>query len=335
MTVLMLGIGSSSCSTLRYLTQAGRGQLALIQRAKPIEQVLKDEKVSPRIKKLLAEIPRIKSYAEGFGIKPTQNYREYVQLDRAAAVWVVSACEPLSFTSKQWRFPLVGSFPFLGWFDEASAHEFGGELKAQGWDVDVRGASAYSTLGWFRDSVLSTMIREGQEARGDLVNVVIHESVHATLYIGGQSHFNESLADFVADELTIPYLRANQGETDAMAYLEAVERSEAQRKKLHEAYDRLLAIYQSSRSREEKLAEKERVFVSLKEQLKIKRELSNASLVQFRTYDVGKAEFRSLLRRCSGDWARFWAALGNLKEASFGGEEQESIGPVLDRLSCA
>src|SRR5205814_2292022 len=98
------------------------------------------------------------------------------------AVWVVSACEPLRFHSKEWGFLFVGSFPYLGWFDLENARRFRDELRAEGWDADLRGAAAYSTLGYFRDAVLSSMIPEGDEALGELVNVVLHESVHATLY---------------------------------------------------------------------------------------------------------------------------------------------------------
>lgn len=296
--------------------------------------MLKNEKIPPRTKELLAEIPRIKAYGETRGIRATPNYREYVQLDRDAAVWVVSACDPLSFTSKTWGFPLVGSFPFLGWFDRGSAEGFAAELKREGWDVDVRGASAYSTLGWFRDAVLSSMIRPGPEARGELVEVVIHESVHATLYLDGQSHFNESLADFVAERMTPDYLKKFERNGDLEAYSASQQSFAQYRKTMHEAYDRLLAIYQSSRTREEKLAEKEREFASLKDRLKIKRELSNASLVQFRTYDVGKAEFARLLERCGGEWPRFFGALRGLQSSDFGGGERESIGPALDGLQC-
>src|SRR5690606_34569810 len=133
--------------------------------------------------------------------------------DREAATWVVSACESLSFKPKQWRFPIVGSFTYLGWFDHPSAEEYAEELRKEGWDVDVRGAAAYSTLNWFRDPVLSTMIPRGKHDVGSLVNVVLHESVHATIYLKDQAYFNESLASFVADRMTFDYLSEKYGET--------------------------------------------------------------------------------------------------------------------------
>src|SRR6185312_14274837 len=115
------------------------------------------------------------------------------------------------FRSKTWWFPIVGRVPYLGWFDRDDAHDFADELHREGWDSDVGAADAYSTLGWFDDPVLSTMIAGGDEAVGELVNVILHESVHATLYVDGQTRFNESLAEFVAGKLTTVYLGAHYG----------------------------------------------------------------------------------------------------------------------------
>ena len=85
----------------------------------------------------------------------------YGDVDRSAVVWVVSASDPLSFQPRTWTFPVVGSVPYLGWFNRDDARAFADELKGQGYDVDLRGADAYSTLGWFEDPILSTMVGEG------------------------------------------------------------------------------------------------------------------------------------------------------------------------------
>ncbi len=222
---LLFCFSLTGCAGLGYLLQAGKGQLEISNRAKPIDEVLKDERTPPRLKALLARIPEIKSFGERHGLKATSNYTEYVDLKRPAAVWVVSASEPLKFEPRRWSFPIVGSFTYLGWFDRKSAEEFGEELRKEGLDVYVRGASAFSTLGWFRDPVLSTMIGSGDTALGELANVVLHESVHATFYLKHQSYFNESLASFVADRMTPQYLASaplvTRAEVDSYVEAEA------------------------------------------------------------------------------------------------------------------
>jgi predicted aminopeptidase len=273
-------------------------------------------------------------------VKPTSNYTDYVQLDRPAATWVVSACAPLKFEPKEWRFPIVGSFNYLGWFDLDSAKKHAERLKVQGYDVDVRGARAFSTLGWFKDAVLSSMITEGDEALGDLVNVILHESVHATVYIKGQSYFNESLASFVADELTPVYLARTRGKdsTPYKAYQQSEETSNQRQRAFRQAYEKLEKLYGSDASDEAKLAEKAKVLTELKDSLKLKKDVNNATLIQFKTYGVGTPEFSALFRSCGHIWNSFLKALGKLSPNSFTSSLQEDLAPVilpLARDGCA
>jgi predicted aminopeptidase len=327
----LLPMWGCSCSTARYLTQATRGQLALVNRARPIPEVLKDERVPTRTRALLSQVAAIKAFGERQGLKPTPNYQDYVALERPAAVWVVSACENLNFKSKEWSFPIVGRFPYLGWFDAKAASEFGDELRVEGWDVDVRGARAYSTLGWFRDSVLSTMIEEGDEALGELVNVVLHESVHATAYVSGQAYFNESLASFVADRLTPRYLP----ERERLAWEKSEREGAERRRELHAAYVELKALYESKRPDAEKLARKTEVLAGLKRKLGFKRDIGNATLIQFQTYNTDESKFLALWKACGEDGARFMRAIGRVGEKSFSESQQENLDEVLAPLARA
>lgn len=328
----------SGCGVeFQYLMQAAHGQFVLINRARPISEVLQDERTPPGVKKMLREIEPIKKYGENHGLKPTKNYTEYVKLDRDAAVWVVSACESLNFKNKEWRFPVVGAFPYLGWFDKKDAVNFAESLKKEGWDVDLRGARAYSTLGWFRDSVLSTMIptgKAGQEttaALGGLVNVVLHESVHATLYLPDQSFFNESLASFVADKMTRQYLleRLGAASPERAAYLQSEESSEKAEKKLREGYQLLEDLYRSKKTDEEKLANKQTILESLRAELKFKRPINNATLIQFKTYSTGQEEFEKVFEAAEQDWAKFLTLLRTLKAESFNKTQQSDLAQVI------
>lgn len=302
---------SWGCASLQYLAQAGAGQDDLVNRSQDIDRLLREDRLPPKTRRLIEEIPAVKRYGEAHGLRATHNYTKYARLDRDAAVWIVSGCEPLRFRSKTWSFPIVGTITYLGWFHLDDAKRAADVLRKQGWDADVRPAGAYSTAGWFDDPLLSTMIGKGDDARGDLVNTVFHESTHATFFVPGQSRLNESVANFVGDRLAEEYMRdvAGADAKETLAYF-AAERRGAEREKLMQAaYSDLEALYASSLPREEKLAEKAKILHALETGLGTKRHLTNASLVQFKTYHSGEKELGELLAGCSGDTRRLVATL--------------------------
>jgi predicted aminopeptidase len=319
---------------MNYLIQAGKGQWAMLSHARPIEEVIKDERTPPQLKSLLTEIKPIKQFGEDHALKPTSNYTEYVKLDRQAAVWLLSACDPLQFKNKVWNFPLVGSFPYLGWFDLQTAQEQAKLLKNTGWDVDLRGAGAYSTLGWFKDPILSTMISSGDESLGDLVNVVLHESVHATLYISGQAFFNESIASFVADQLTTQYLTRTRGlnSKEQQAYIAREKRREQLTQQFHATYIELSKLYASDLTQEIKLHKKEQILSQLQTRVNWNRPLNNAVLIQYQTYTSGQEIFEHLLKYHHSDWKIFIASLKTLQPNSFTKPQQEDLESVLAGL---
>jgi predicted aminopeptidase len=325
----------SGCTTGRYLAQAGCGQIDLLLRARDLDTAAGDPHVDARTRALLRQVAEIKRFGEQNSLRPTGSYHRYVELDRPAVVWVVTASEPLRFHPKTWSFPIVGTVPYLGWFDRDDAHELADELRAEGWDSDVGAADAYSTLGWFDDPVLSTMIPDGEEAVGDLVNVILHESTHATLYIDGQTRFNESLAEYVAGKLTVTYLDQRYGPNsrEKTAYLEAVSRGAERAAVMHRAYETLARLYASSRPAAEKLAEKQRVLDALRAETRFRRPINNATLAAFKNYNSGTPELDALLHACGGSWARFFGTLATLKKkGSFPAPNQAELGPVLAPL---
>jgi predicted aminopeptidase len=286
----IVGLLSQSCFSAGYLVQAAKGQYGILRAARPIGEVVTDEDTPERTRRLLAAVRSIKEYGQSQGLRPTTSYGRYADLGRPAAAWVVQGCAPLSFEVRRWDFPVVGTVPYLGFFDEREARRYAQALSAkEALDVDVRTASAFSTLGWFHDPVLSTMIRAGEEALGELANVILHESVHATLYVPDQSAFNESLASFVADRLTVPWLVSVLGRDapETSAWIAAQKRERARVARLHHAYCELDAVYRSDRSAAEKRAEKERILRAAQDELRIARPLNNAVLAGYRTYDAG------------------------------------------------
>lgn len=333
---LVLFVSTSGCFATGYLLQAAGGQYELIHAARPLSVVKDDPSVPLRVRELLAKVPAIKRYGQLNGLNPTGNYSRYSDLRRPAAVWVVQGCKELSFEPRRWQFPIVGTVPYLGFFSEKAAREFATDLARDelGLDVTVRTASAYSTLGWFKDPVLSTMIPEGPEAFADLANVILHESVHATVYVKNQSAFDESLASFVADELTWLLVVGRSGlqSKEAKALIAGEERGARFVKELHLASEELDAIYKSARPDHEKRALKEARLNRLQQELGLKRKFNNADLAGFKTYDTGGPAFARLRRACGG-LPKFLEAVKSLTEADFAEPQQQDFAPVLDALA--
>jgi len=305
--------------------------LGIGNRKRPISEVLKNEAIHPDTRELLLEVPKIKKYGKENGLNISSNYTDYVDLKRKAVIWSVRGCKKLEFKSKTWSFPFVGSFPYLGWFNEESAHDFAKDLEEEGWDVNVRSVTAYSTLGWFSDPIINTMLTEGDRAMGDLVNIVLHESVHATVYVKNQPFFDESIASFIADGLTPGYLEAHfsKGSPRYTSYMKLMDKGRKNRKRLNEDYVKLDRVYKSEVSDKQKLKVKREVFEKIKRDFKKKNLPNNAYLIGFRTYGVGNKEFSALLKACGGNWMRFRKAVSRLNEASFQKENQKDMGPVI------
>ncbi|MBX3223963.1 MAG: aminopeptidase [Labilithrix sp.] len=315
LAILAFVLFASGCLPVRYVTQAAAGQEDLNRRGISIDEVVRGGHLDRRTRGLLAHVAPIKAFGERFGLARTDNYERYVWIDRPAVVWVVSACHPLAFRPRSWRFPIVGSITYTGWFDRKEAKSYADELAKKGWDVDLRPSQAYSTLGWFDDPILSTMISDGDDALGDLADVILHETLHATFYVPNQSTLNESVASFFGDELAANYLDETVGpDSDEKAsFLEARERGARRGRVMKAAHAELAELYASKRSREDKLAEKKRITDRLRAELELRRPVTNATLIQYKTYGSGKPELAELLATCQGSFPRMLKTLERVR----------------------
>ena len=332
LAALAAAAGLSGC----YLAQAAGGQLGLLSAARPLEAVRSDPATPPRLRSILGRVPAMKRYARVQGLRATSAYRAYAALDRPAAAWLVQACAPLAFEPRRWTFPVVGSVPYLGFFDEASARAEAARLaREEGLDVAVRPASAYSTLGWFADPILSTMVPAGDAALGELADTLFHESVHATVYLPDQSPFDEGLASFVAGRLTLPWLTGTLGPAapEVVAWRAAVARSEASAARYRAAWLELDALYRSPASEAEKRTAKAARLEGLRRELGLATAPNNATLAGYATYGAGAEGFERLLAACGGRWPRLLGAVAALRPEDFGRPQRLDFDPVLDRLA--
>lgn len=179
-----------------YLTSQGVGLLGYYGKAKPIDQVLKQD-LSPETRAFLHEVLDIRRFAiETLGLKENKNYSVYAEIDRDFLAYVVSATAQDSFDHYYWGFPFVGDMPYKGFFKLEDAQKEAEKMKAGDYDVWIRKVDAFSTLGILTDPLFSYM-QDYSPYR--LANLLIHEQTHATIWVKNQTSFNEQLATFVGD----------------------------------------------------------------------------------------------------------------------------------------
>jgi predicted aminopeptidase len=324
----------SGCLMPRYLAQAGYGQLDLLHRARPITDVIADPDVDLRTRTLLAALPDIKAFGAAAGLDTRHNYDTYVELDTDAAVWFVGASDPLSFTPRQWCFPIAGCFAGLGWFDVDDAFAQRDQLARAGYDAFARPAEAYSTGGWFHDPVVSTMLSPGDDAWADLADVILHESTHATVFIPDEPDFNEGFAEYIGDHLADAWLVSRFGESspEVTGFRADLARRATRTARELAAYEALDALYKTSLAADAKLAKKAAIIDALVEDLDLHERPNNATLIELRVYRAAGDGFAKVQAACGDSIARMIGAAKKLRRSDFTEPLQPDLAPVLKKL---
>lgn len=257
----------------------GKGQLTILWNARPIEDFLNDSQFPDSLKVKLRLIQEVKQYAfDSLGIIPSANYSTMYDQKGEYLLWNVTAAERFAMVPYQWRFPILGSFPYKGFFDIEKAREEKGKLDSLGYDTHIGPVSGWSTLGWFKDPILSKML---ERPGGDLAELIIHELTHGTLYVKDSVEFNENLASFVGRMGAIRFLVFKYGK-DSKEYFEFVN-SEGDYEKIYNHYligaRKLDTLYQSMN---------DSMPVALKEELKAKMIFDIMSTLDTLTFGVRK-----------------------------------------------
>ncbi len=199
---------SLSCSPI-YVLRAGWEEAKILSRRKPIATVLADPATADTTRRKLTLVTQARDFAErALGLAAGDSYTTYSFVDSDTLLLVLSAARKDRFEPYTWWFPIVGRVPYKGFFDFAEAHAQAARLDREGWDTYVRPSGAFSTLGWFNDPLLNTVLRYRDV---DLVATVIHEITHNTLYLPSQVGFNESYASFVGDRGAILFFCEREG----------------------------------------------------------------------------------------------------------------------------
>jgi predicted aminopeptidase len=194
---------------IKYVLGQARGQLEILWNTRPVSDCLADPDFSQAYKHKLNLIQDIRQFAfDSLQIKRTENYTTFYDQQGEAILWVVTACPPYALEPVEWSFPILGSFSYKGFFDEQKAESLQSTLQLQGLDTNIREVGGWSTLGWFKDPVLSGML---DRPVGELAELIIHELTHGTLFVKDSVRFNENLATFVGHVGAIEFLTMKYG----------------------------------------------------------------------------------------------------------------------------
>jgi predicted aminopeptidase len=207
---------SLTCSPL-YVIRAGFEEAKILSRRRPIPDVISDARTSNAIKRKLELVLQARAFADQqLGLAAGESYTTYSWVESDTLLMVVSGARKDRFVPYTWWFPIVGRVPYKGYFDFDDAYEAARELEADGYDAYVRPSAAFSTLGWFNDPVLNTVLRYGDVS---LTSTVVHEILHNSIFIPGHVGFNESFANFVGDRGAVEFFCQREGSADTRCQL--------------------------------------------------------------------------------------------------------------------
>lgn len=294
--LLLVAAVVSGCA-MPYYWQAVKGQISLLRRRVPIERVVDDDRYDTGTRARLATVAELRRFAVNeLGLPDNDSYTSFVDLGRDYVVWNVIATEEFSTEPVRWCFPVAGCVAYRGYFDKAAAERFRRKLAERGLDTYSGGSGAYSTLGYFDDPVLSTMLG-GDESR--VAGVLFHELAHQRVYIKGDSELSEAYATAV-EEFGVERWLTERGDAAGLdAYRAARRRGREFAELVARVRRRLAAIYASDLDPAAMRAAKAEAFAAMRaEYAALKRawggyaqydywmdgDLNNATLVAVATY---------------------------------------------------
>jgi predicted aminopeptidase len=304
----------SGCSPM-YAIQSAAGHADLLIHRRKISDSLQDPRTPPAIRASLLTADTSRKFAfDKLGLERTKDFSSWSPIDRDAVTYLVSGSRRTKLEPYTWSFPLIGRFPYKGYFKESRAQKEKERLEKKGWDATVGEAVAYRTPLPFADPLPSPAL---QLSTGSLAALLVHELAHGTVYFKNQTEFDESAAEFIGHEGAQRYLADRFGPDSPVlaAYRKDLEREAKADAVLSRLREKLEALYSGPDGDPEKLEKRKPIFAEASDELKSLgfsgTGLNNAAVVAHQTYHAD-LPFRALLDRCGGDFPRFIAELRSL-----------------------
>jgi len=335
--IIRLGVLSALLFSLSgcYYSQSVIGHSRLMMARQSVDKVIvtADEKLAAQL--LLSK--QLKAFAiTELDLPDSKSYNSYVALKRDFPVWTVVAAPEFSVAPKQWCYPVIGCASYRGYFKKKSAQNYADKIAKKGFEVSVGGAPAYSTLGWFADPLLPSMMRYGDV---EFAETLFHELAHQKLYINGDSGFNEAFATVVGQEGAKRWLRKFRPD-ELKEYQDQINATAEFNTLIAQLKIDLDLAYKRDVDDTKKRQLKEALFVDLKQRYEnvkaqkwqgkgwfdrwFERPINNARLASFSTYYEQVPVLEELLRSCDNDLTRFYKAV----------EKQGEVTPVVISVRC-
>ena len=316
---LLLVLCLTACSGPSYYLQAMSGHKKLMRSRQDIQSLLNDPATPDELAGHLKTAEEIKGFAQDqLGLPIDGSYSSYVEVEGEALVWNVVATGEFSLQPKKWCFPVAGCVPYRGFFVQQKARESADRLSQKGMDVIVSPAAAYSSLGWFNDPLLSTML-SGSESR--LAAYLFHELAHQRLYVKNDGLFNEGYASFVEEAGLRSWLEFRQQPDELQDWQQLQEVSRDFTGLVGKTRVKLATLYLSDETEAYMRQKKADIFTALEDgyhQLSdekwqgkryysswFKGPLNNARLALYNTYEGSLCAFQGLWDQSGGDWQKF------------------------------
>jgi predicted aminopeptidase len=319
----MLFLLLNGCASVSYYSQLASGQLQLLRAREPVSNVIANPQRDQKLRTHLAQSQKARTFAsQQLHLPDNQSYRLYADIGRPFVVWNVFVTPEFSLKPHNHCFPIAGCVAYRGYYSQSGARGEAAVQRLQGMDVSIGGVEAYSTLGWFNDPIMSSMMSWGDER---LATLIFHELAHQRLYVKDDTEFNESFATFVEQEGTRQWraFRSLPPETGSL-----IKQRDQFTQLVLDTRTRLEKLYvqplPATQMRERKAAEFEqfrRDYRAMRDNqwagdkrydAWVNAPLNNARLLPFGLYDQWVPAFVALFSQVGGDWVKFYAAAEKL-----------------------
>ncbi len=339
----LLVLVCSSCSSISYYHQSISGHLSLISKREAISAIVNDPTSDKNLVQQLKHAQEAREFASTrLNLPENGSYHSFVQLDQPYVTWAVFAAPEFSVSLNNWCFLVIGCVQYRGYFQQQRAKKYADELSDKGLEVYVAGIPAYSTLGWFDDPLLSSMID-----RGEIVTAayIFHELSHQQFYVKGDSGFNEAFATAVEEIGVALWLEENNKHDQLEKYNEWLKQKKVFSEFIRSSRLRFEDLYAQELSEENKRKRKSELMKQMRTEFNILSTqheqisryanwmagpLNNAQLGAISLYRELVPAFKNIYTLCDNDFVRFYARVKQISKLPIDKREQE----VLHTQSC-